>query len=83
LLVGGALLAIWVSFGSTRRSSVVSTWAGDVAAPAAAQQPAAEPLSALFEQQAAPPPAAGRTGLAADPHDPNMPWGIQPTAPPP
>jgi murein DD-endopeptidase MepM/ murein hydrolase activator NlpD len=75
LLVAGALFGIWAAFGSPNRGSVVSTWAGDVSAPVGASQEAAPPLSALFEQAAAPPAAPGRTNLAADPHDPNMPWG--------
>ncbi len=76
LLVAGATLGIWASFGATSRTSVVSSWGGDAPQPAAVvQQAAGQPLSALFEKSAAQPAPAGSTGLAADTHDANMPWG--------
>lgn len=74
LLVAAATLGIWLLFGSSGQSTVVSTWAGDTPIQAAAPQPLGQPLTGLFSKEAQA-PAPGSTGLAADPHDPDMPWG--------
>jgi murein DD-endopeptidase MepM/ murein hydrolase activator NlpD len=70
-----ALLAIWLLFGRGSGSgAVISGWSGDgtIAAQSAAGpiNPAQQSLSGLFSKQ-----GAQGTGLAADPHPQDTPWG--------
>ncbi len=72
LLIPVAVVLIWLSFGSGNRHAVVSSWGGDPAAqvPVVAVAPQVGSLTGLFGRRE---PAA--TGLAADTHDPEIPWG--------
>ena len=72
-VIGLAFLAIWLSFSLGGRNPVVSNWGGEavVVPPSNVAASDAQPLTGLFGRQE---PAAG-SGLAADPHDPGMPWG--------
>jgi len=74
IAIAAALLAIWLfsDFGSS--GPVISVWSGDsnVAAQSAAGaiNPAQQTLTGLFSKQ-----GAQSTGLAADPHEQDVPWG--------
>ncbi len=70
LLLVLAVVAISFSFGASGRPAVVSTWAGDGAPQAAPAQQQPNPLAAIFTER-----GNAKTGLAADDHDPDMPWG--------
>ncbi len=69
-LIAAAVAGIWLSFAWTSRRAVVSTWGGDAAAQAVVPKSQPATLSGLFAKRV---PAS--TGLASDPHDPNMAWG--------
>lgn len=73
LIVAGSLLVMWLLFGSSNAGPVVSGWRGD-GMPQQAQNtaPTAPPvLSGIFGKQG----AAQSTGLAANRHPPDTPWG--------
>jgi murein DD-endopeptidase MepM/ murein hydrolase activator NlpD len=69
-----ALLAIWFFFDSGSPGPVISVWSGEgngVAQSAVGPvNPAQQSLSGLFSKQ-----ASQGTGLAADPHPQDQPWG--------
>ena len=75
LIVAGAVLAIWFLFGrGDNAGTVISVWSGDgVAAQSAvgALKPQQPGLTGLFAKQ----PGAQSTGLAADSHPQDTPWG--------
>ena len=70
MLIGVAILAIWLVFGSRSRTTVVSTWGGDARVQEVAPPAEGGGLTGLFAKRE---PAS--TGLASLPQDPNMPWG--------
>ena len=70
ILIGVAILAIWLVFGSRSRTTVVSTWGGETRVEEVAPRAEGGGLTGLFAKRA---PAT--TGLASLPQDPNMPWG--------
>lgn len=73
LIVGVASVAIWLVFNGNTTRPVISSWRGDAATQniiAPATGPATS-LTAVFGKQTSP----GSTGLAADAHPQDMPWG--------
>ncbi len=70
VLIGVAILAIWLVFGSRGRTTVVSTWGGDGREQQAAPEAKTGPLTGLFARRE---PAS--TGLASLPQEPGLPWG--------
>ncbi len=73
VLVALAAIGTWLAFSSNNnRRPIVSGWSGD--GPPAAAAPKNEPpapLAGIFGKQN----SATGNGLAADPHDADMPWG--------
>lgn len=65
-VVAVAALGVWLTFGHTSRTPVVSTWGGEVQQAAAAP---ANPLAGLFSKSNQP------TTLARDPHPQDVAWG--------
>ena len=70
VLVVVAALGIWLAFAWGGKRSVDSSWGGEGPLDGAVPQNDTEVLSGLFSKR-----AVGSTGLANDPHDPDMPWG--------
>lgn len=70
VLIGVAILAIWLVFGSRGRTTVVSTWGGDGREQQSAPEVKTGPLTGLFARRE---PAT--TGLASLPQEPGLPWG--------
>ncbi len=70
VLIGVAILAIWLVFGSRGRTTVVSTWGGETREQQAPPETKTGPLTGLFAKRE---PAS--TGLASLPQDPALPWG--------
>ena len=70
LVVALAVLLIWFSFGRGGQTPVISAWRGDTALQVAAPRKDQTVLTSLFTKR-----EPAKTGLAADPHDPHMPWG--------
>lgn len=71
LFVLGAVVLIWLSFSSQRRSTVISTWSGEPIHQAVVPPPAEPaPLAGMFAKSA---PAIST--LKDLPQDPDLPWG--------
>jgi murein DD-endopeptidase MepM/ murein hydrolase activator NlpD len=70
IFILGAVLIIWLSFGSQRRDTVVSTWSGETMRQEMLPPVPPAPLSGLFAKS-----APRTSGLADLPQDPDLPWG--------